>query len=102
MVSMSHKPHCPMSPTDVVDAYFLENRAKVLDLAAFLDRLERSGGDGRDFRIACLREAIAILTDGDGDRARRIQLLLSDPSSEPIAAAPMQGAFGAPNPDLAP
>jgi hypothetical protein len=98
---MSHEPNCPMSPTDVVDTYFLEHRAKVLDLAAFLDRLDRAGG-GEDFRMDYLRRAIALLIDGEPERARRIQLLLSDSSSEPIDAAPMQGAHGAPRQDAAP
>jgi hypothetical protein len=83
----------------MVDTWFLEHRAKVLDLAAFLDRLDRpSGAKTDDFRIAALRAAIAILIDGQDDRTRRIQMSLSDRSSEPIAAAPMQGALGAPPP----
>ncbi len=90
-----------MTPTEVVDAYFLEHRAKVLDLAAFFDRLDRTGGD-EDFRVEYLQRAVALLIDGEGDRAKRIQMLLSDSSSEPIDSAPMQGAFGAPNPDTTP
>jgi hypothetical protein len=39
---------------------------------------------------------MALLDDGQGDRVRRIQLLLSDQTSEPILQAPMQGAYGAP------
>jgi hypothetical protein len=90
---------CPLSHDEMVDAWFLEHRAKVLDLSAFLDRLDRSsGGTKDDFRIAALRAAIAILIDGQGDRTRRIQMALSDQSSEPIDAAPMQGALGAPLP----
>ncbi|HJO15890.1 MAG TPA: hypothetical protein QF800_03265 [Phycisphaerales bacterium] len=86
-----------LSPDEVVDQYFLEHRAKLLDLAAFLDRVDRSGGGhDEDFRIAFLRRAMALLDDGQGDRVRRIQLLLSDQTSEPIQQAPMQGAYGAP------
>ena len=33
------KGSCPMSGRQVVDDYFLENRTRVLELAAFLDRL---------------------------------------------------------------
>ncbi len=29
-----------LSPDEVVDQYFLEHRAKLLDLAAFLDRVD--------------------------------------------------------------
>jgi hypothetical protein len=93
----SSKHPCQLSHAEMVDAWFLEHRAKVLDLAAFLDRLDRAeDAASDDFRVAALHAAIAILIDGQGDRARRIQMLLSDQTTEPIDAAPMQGAFGAP------
>ena len=96
---MQPTPTCPMTGHEMVDAYFLEHRAKLLDIAAFLDRLDRAkGGRHPDFRVDALQSAIACLLDGDGDRVRRIQVLLSDHSTEPIEAAPMQGAFGAPPP----
>ncbi|MDG1837199.1 MAG: hypothetical protein P8I91_00165 [Phycisphaerales bacterium] len=87
---------CPMTSQEIVDAYFLETRAKVLDIAAFLDRLDRGKTSGDDFRVQALRDVIACLIDGNDDRVRRIQVLLSDHSTDPIEAAPMQGAFGAP------
>ena len=40
-------------------------------------------------------ETRAILLDGEGDRAKRVLDLLSDPSTEPIDKAPMKGATGA-------
>lgn len=89
---------CPLTSPEVVDQYFLEHRAKVLDIAAFLDRIDRasSASAPADYRVAALLECIALLHDGAGDRARRIQERLSDRSTEPIDAAPMQGALGAP------
>ena len=87
---------CPMTGKEIVDAYFLETRAKVLDIAAFLDRLDRGTTSDDDFRVRALRDVIACLIDGNDDRVRRIQVLLSDHSTDPIEAAPMQGAFGAP------
>jgi hypothetical protein len=92
---------CPLSRAKVIDRYFLEHRAKVLDVAAFLDRVERAapeaGAKGReDFRVAALRRAIAILGDGRPERAKRILELLSDPTEPPIASAKgMKGAHGA-------
>lgn len=86
----------PYTKKQAIDAAFLEHRAKVLDLAAFLDRIERApepGGD--DFRVDSLRRAIALLQDGQPERARRILELWSDRSTEPIPAAPMKGALGA-------
>lgn len=86
----------PYTKKQAVDAGFLEHRAKVLDLAAFLDRIERApepGGD--DFRVDALRRALALLQDGKPERARRVLELWSDHSREPISAAPMKGALGA-------
>jgi hypothetical protein len=95
----SSPPRLPLSRTAVVDRYFLEHRAKVLDLAAFLDRVDRADPDDvcskDDFRITSLRGAIALLLDGEPERAKRVLDLMSDPSTEPIAAAPMKGATGA-------
>ena len=95
----SSPPQLPLSKSAVVDRYFLEHRAKVLDLAAFLDRVDRAKPDAadsnRDFRLDSLRGAIALLLDGEPERAKRVLDLMSDPSTEPIAAAPMKGATGA-------
>lgn len=93
--------NCPMSASGVVDAYFLEHRAKLIDVAAFLDRLDRAGGAGgaggagSDFRMRAFRDAIDILRDEQPERARRILELLSDPTTAPIAEAGMKGAAGA-------
>ncbi len=94
---MGNTATCPAARSRVIDLYFMEHRARVLDIAAFLDRLDRAKDDiGReDFRVRGLREAIAILLDGRGERARRILDHFSDPTEEPIAsAAGMKGAFG--------
>jgi hypothetical protein len=90
---------CPLTCAQVVDRFFLEHRAKVLDVAAFLDRIDRaSDGAQPDYRVKALLEGIAMLHDQNPDRTRRIQMHLSDTSTEPIDAAPMQGALGAPPP----
>ena len=86
-----------MSGRQVVDAYFMEHRAKLLDIAAFLDRLDRAAdGSGRDdVRIRALLRALPLLDDGAGDRTRRILELLSDHSVDPVPAAHTQSALGA-------
>ncbi len=92
---------CPASRSRLVELYFMEHRAKLLDVAAFLDRLDRARDDlGReDFRVRGLREAAAILIDGRTERARRILEHLSDRTEEPIpSAAGLKGAYGAPRP----
>jgi hypothetical protein len=90
-------PTCPLTGPEVVEQYFMEHRAKLLDIAAFLDRLDRAGPpDGRDdVRVRALRKAIPLLLDGQADRSRRILELLSDHTSEPIPEAHTQGALGA-------
>ncbi len=89
----------PLDRTAAIDRYFIEHRAKLLDLASYLDRIERAtpreGGDGFDFRHDALLRAIAILTDGKPERARRVLEHFSDPSTEPIAKASVKGATGA-------
>jgi hypothetical protein len=88
-----------MTRKEAIDAYFMEHRAKLIDLAAFLDRLDRcrdDGGTESDFRMTAFRDALSILRDGTPDRARRVLELLSDPSADPIpSAAGMKGAHGA-------
>jgi hypothetical protein len=83
-----------MTRQQVLDLYFLEARSKLIDLAAFLDRVDRAEGKD-DFRIRSLREALSVLGQEAGDRARQVLMALSDPTTEPIAAAPGKGASGA-------
>ncbi len=77
------------------DLQFIAARASLLDLASFLDRVQRHGQDG-DYRLEALREALPILLSTGPHRARRILESLSDQSQEPIPAATIQGALGAP------
>lgn len=95
---------CPLPARQVVDLYFMEHRAKLLDIAAFLDRLDRAAADPTgptgpkgcdDVRVRALRRAIPLLLDGQPDRVRRILELLSDHTVEPIPAAHTQSALGA-------
>ena len=88
-------PTCPLDGRKAVDLYFMEHRAKLLDIAAFLDRLERTSGSAADdVRIRALQQAIPLLVDGQGQRTQRILELFSDHSSEPVPAAHTQAAIG--------
>lgn len=84
-----------MTQQEIIDRYFLEHRAKVLDIAAFLDRIDRCNEDDTDFRVEALQRSIAELHTGSEGRTERILLLLSDHSSEPIESAGTKGASGA-------
>ncbi|MBL9169576.1 MAG: hypothetical protein JNN07_17685 [Verrucomicrobiales bacterium] len=83
-----------MTRQQVLDLYFMDARARLIDIAAFLDRLDRASGDA-DFRLAAYRQALQELTGVEPDRAKRVLLSLSDPTVEPIPAAPGKGAVGA-------
>ena len=90
----------PQSPEQVLDTYFMEHRAKLIDIAAYLDRLDRAreaGGEHSDFRDDAFQEALTILNDGQPHRAKRILHLLSDHTTAiPQSAHGMKGASGAP------
>jgi hypothetical protein len=83
-----------MTRQDVLDLYFMENRAKLIDIAAFLDRVDRAGGPA-DFRLQAFRDAMRCLSDNAPGRARNVLMALSDPTSDPIETAPGKGAVGA-------
>jgi len=72
----------------------MEARSKVIDLAAFLDRVERNEGKD-DFRMKSLRAALLKLGAPGPEKARQILLLLSDPTTEPASEAGTKTANGA-------
>ncbi len=88
----------PLNAKELMDEYFIENRNRLLDLAAFLDRLDRAPGGQPDYRRAVLADAVAMLADGAGSRVKRIQMLLSDPTSEPLDKLDRKSALGAYDP----
>lgn len=89
----------PAPRSRIIDLYFMEHRAKLIDIAAFLDRVDRAAADvNDDFRMAALRKALGLLLDGAPDRARRVLESFSDHTTQPIPKAPMKGALGAVNP----
>jgi hypothetical protein len=83
-----------MTRQKVLDLHFMEARAKLIDLAAFLDRVDRAKGQD-DFRIKAFRRALAELQKADPQRAKRVLLALSDPTTEPIRRATTKAAAGA-------
>ena len=68
----------PMTAPKVLDAFFLEVRSRLLDVAATLDRIDRgAGGPLDDHRVAKIRRSIeALLKSGPG-RAEPIQEIFS-------------------------
>jgi len=83
-----------MDRSRITDLYFAEARSKLIDLAAFLDRIERSEGVD-DFRMKSLRAALQELGTPGPEKAKKILLLLSDPTEEPVSDAGSKSASGA-------
>lgn len=83
-----------MTKQEILDLYFMDSRSKLIDLAAFLDRIERGSGEP-DFRLAAFRQALEVVHGPDGEKAKSVLMSLSDPTVEPIAKAPGKGAVGA-------
>src|SRR5262245_38203407 len=83
-----------MTRQQVLDLYFMDARAKLIDLGAFIDRVERAAGE-EDFRMKAFRTALTELSQGQSHKAKLVLLALSDPTTEPIATATTKAASGA-------
>jgi hypothetical protein len=83
-----------MTKQQTLDLYFLDARHKLIELAAFLDRVERADGKD-DFRLQSFRTALAKLDSKNKNKAKGVLLAFSDPTKEPIAKATTKGATGA-------
>jgi hypothetical protein len=82
------------SKKELLDLQFIDARHKLIDIAAFLDRIDRHPGES-DYRFEAMKMALPILLSDRPDRARAVLESFSDPSSEVSLSAPFQGAFGA-------
>ena len=82
----------PKEKQNSIELYFMEARAKLIDIAAFMDRIERDGLTD-DFRYQAFLDALKELeTD---KRAKNVLLALSDPTKDPITLATTKAACGA-------
>ena len=84
-----------LSKKELLDLQFIDARARLIDLAAFLDRLDRHEGQ-TDARLKYFKEALPILQENRPDRAKAVLDAFSDMSTELSETAPFQGATGAP------
>ena len=83
-----------MTRQQVLDLYFMDARFKLIEVAAFLDRVDRAEGQA-DFRLDAFRNALRELDGNQPKRANQVLLALSDPTTTPIEKAPGKGAIGA-------
>ncbi len=69
----------PLTAAAALDAFYLDARSRILDLAAALDRIDRGAdpaGVATDPRLAKLRAGLGRLL-AEGDRAEAVQRLFS-------------------------
>jgi hypothetical protein len=83
-----------MTRQKVLDLYFLDARHKLIEIAAFLDRVERSDGKD-DFRLKAFRTALTGLNGSKKGKAKNVLLAFSDMTTKPVEKAGMKGATGA-------
>src|SRR5215471_14762982 len=88
---------CPLTQQQLIDEYFMDVRAKLLDVAAFLDRMDRSVDLNAedDFRMLAMRQAFQALCARSPGRVYDIQMIFSDPTTEPLEQLDRKSAFGA-------
>ena len=68
----------PLDAPEVLEREFLGVRARLLEVGATLDRIDRAAGKvERDPRIELIRQALDVLSRPEGERAEQIQLLFS-------------------------
>lgn len=71
----------PLTGNETLNQFYLEARARLLEVAATLDRIDRGGANVDDPRLGLLRQAIHVLNQSTEksatDRAEHLQLLFS-------------------------
>jgi hypothetical protein len=83
-----------MTRRQILDLYFLDARHKLIELAAFLDRVERADGPA-DFRLEDFRAALGHLRGKKRAKAKAVLIAFSDPTLKPVERAEGKGAIGA-------
>ncbi|HUT09487.1 MAG TPA: hypothetical protein VMY42_03250 [Thermoguttaceae bacterium] len=73
----------PPAANEILDREFLDLRARLIDVAAALDRIDRAEGAVlNDPRLGQIRQSLQILSTDSADRAERIQMVFSLPYRE--------------------
>jgi len=73
----------PLTAAEVLEREFLTIRAKILEVGALLDRLDRAEGAVHDDpRCQRIERALAVLQQAETGRAEQIQMIFSLPFEE--------------------
>ena len=90
---------CPLDAQITLQKYFMENRSRLLDIAAFLDRVDRSQNRSaieNDFRLNAFQKALEEILKPESSRVERVHEVFSDLTDEPLDSAEgLKGAYGA-------
>ena len=71
---MSH----PLDAAETLDREFLAIRAKLIDVAAALDRIDRAKGSvAGDPRLDKIRQSLGLLSSATSDRTEAVQTIFS-------------------------
>lgn len=87
-----------MSSKEILEMYFLDNRARLLEIASFLDRIDRYSGTPdvkNDYRYRSFMKALKVVAETGKERTKNVQLLFSDLSTEPADSVADPRAYGA-------
>lgn len=87
------------SKQELLNLQFIDARHMLINLAAFLDRIDRHPGE-EDYRYSALKKSLPILLTDRPDRAKAVLESFSDHSMDIPSSAPFQGAFGAAHPTI--
>lgn len=82
------------SKKELLDLQFIDVRHKLIDIAAFLDRIDRHPGE-LDHRYEALKNALPLLLTDRPDRASAVLESFSDHTTTMTQSAPFQGTSGA-------
>lgn len=93
----------PLDREQLIQLGFIEARGRLLDVAAFLDRVQRAtpatGAPAdalADERVRAICDAMRLALDGQPERARRMLELWSDTTTDLSAKADGKAARGVP------
>ncbi len=70
-------PQTETPAAEVLEQEFLLIRAKILEIAAKLDRLDRAEGSANDAQLRQVQAGLKILQETEPGRAERVQLAFS-------------------------
>ena len=98
----AHAGTSPLTQRELIAEYFMEHRVQVLELAAFLDRLDRAREHRRATTTsACARSARRwpCSSTATARASQRVQMIFSDPRSELLEELDQKSAKGAYDPE---